>query len=517
MHALLAVLSLALPAVEDWTPLHAPSVCLRGSEAPLPPLLSSGSHLELVRGEIPGTAEDSGPLLPYSTFLQMVEEDARSRSARLEVQRFQNGALVRGDAATIAAARAVQAALDAAGRALDVDVSVRIAPSHSPTGGGAGDLGFQRRVRSGDTTFFGTRDMTTFVAGFDVEVADNSGSSTPVMGRAHHGIGLHLTVCRIDGGRRVHLQGVFDAAEIAETTAFDPGTPDLGVMQQPRVVFAQVAFAGTVDSAGKLSVVVNGAPLQNTQWTLEIQARTQPDPAPDAPLNASFVVFDLGFAAATSRGESAGLNALFYGQNGGSRETGLGSLPPSAIASLVESARAAGPRGARAPLYWSDRILIVPRSDAAALAEARALVRGIEAVRLQETQVELALGPVSAQLPVCAASPGRFVVGTERPLVVEYRLEVAPQVWMPSPIVETTFNGTAFDLTAQGDGVSAALWSATSGPIVELARETAQVGRLQTVTRRVNCAVARAEQDAPARIALSGTDVDVAVIRCRRP
>jgi hypothetical protein len=515
MNAFLLCLALAPSSAEDWTPLPAPSVCRAGLEVFVPPVLSSGSHLELARADAPAALEPATAALPYALFLQMVEDDARARGSRLEVQRFEGGALVRGDKAVVALANALSDQLEAAGRALDIDLAV----SMTPTKATSGALQFERRVRSGDTTFFGTRESLSFVAGFSVQVAAQSGQSEPVIGRAFHGRGLHLNACRVDGGARVFVRGFFDTAEIAEVPQFDPDTADLGVLQQPQVVWTQLEFSGVVDSSGTLSVSVNGANGTAGEWTITIQARTRADLASEgAALDASgFVVFDLAFASSTGFLARERPSAQLLGAKKTAANDFRGSaIPPSAIASLVEAARGPAPRGGRPPLYWSDRLLLVPRSDSAAVLEARSLLHGLESARLVESRVEVGFKNLSASLPLCASASSRFVSGSERPLLVEYRLEVAPEIWMPTPVVESVFDGACFEFAAGARAVDVALVTAESGPVTEVKRENAQIGRLQTVARVVRSGGTHVDPGSTGRIELSGTTDGVAQVRCER-
>jgi hypothetical protein len=517
MHALLLCIASALPSVEDWTPLPAPWLCRAGLEAWVPPVLSSGSHLELARAEARPASEAQTAPLSYATFLQIVEEDARAHGARLEVQRFEGGALIRGEKPAIAAARAIGESLEAAGRALDVDLVVVMKPLAA--GAKEPPLRFERRVRSGDTTFFGTRETLSFVAGFSVQVAAESGQSEPIIGRAHHGRGLHLSACRVAGGERVFVQGFLDVAEIAEVTEFDPDTADLGVLQQPRVVWTQAEFAGTTDAAGTLAVEVHGTGGAASEWTVEIQARTQKDEllADAAGDSGGFVVFDLAFSSAPALASNAGLAALFSGDKpAAASDSAVGSIPPSAIASLVEAARGPTPRGGRPSLYWSDRLLLVPRADASAVSEARSLVRRHQAARLAELRVDCKIGGLSATLPLCGSGRARFVSGSERPLLVEYRLEVAPQIWMPQPICESVFDGTCFELRPGAGSVDVVLSTATTNRVAEINRENAQIGRLQTLDRRRFFGGTRVGAGLSGKIELSGFETGQAVVRCER-
>jgi hypothetical protein len=516
MHAILSCLALALPSIEDWTPLPVPTLCRPALDAYLPPVLASGSHLELTRADTPAPNEVRGAPLAFATFLQVVEEDARAHGAKLEVQRFEGGALIRGEKPAIAAARAIGTSLEAAGRALEVDLVVVM---KSGTGDKDGaPLRFERRVRSGDTTFFGTRETLSFVAGFSVQVAAESGQSEPTIGRAHHGRGLHLCASRVAGGERVLLQGFLDVAHVAEVAEFDPDTADLGVLQQPRIAWTQAEFAGTTDAGGTLTIAVKGAAGGAADCTIEIQARTQKDEVIEAAAGDSggFVVFDLAFASASGPGAGQRPHVIGGERAASSAESAIGSLPPSAVASLVEAARGPAPRGGRPSLYWSDRLLLVPRADANAVSEARALVRGLEAARLAETRVECLLGPLSASLPLCGGAHARFVSGVERPLLTAYRLEVAPQIWMPQPISEAVFDGACFEFRPGTGAVDVLLSSASSERVTDVPRENAQIGRLQTLDRRRVAGGGSVEPGGVVKIVLAGLEAGQAVVRAER-
>jgi hypothetical protein len=439
------------------------------------------------------------------------------------MQRQAATALVRGDAAAVASARAIHDELDKAGRALDIELDVELLPLAQE--GGESTLTFHRRVRSGDTAFFGRRDARGYVAGFEVEVAAHSGSAEPLLGRALSGRGLHVLACRVAGGERVFLWGCLDLADLAEVADFDPGTADLGILQQPRIDSLQVVFAGVVDAAGKLEVEVRGARLSTRDWKLTLRARTTSDAQLDAAAgtngggagagSAGFAVVDMALLST----ELPELEACEPGTLLSARlrsrpiEVATAPLPPSAVAALVEAARGTGGRGVRSALYWSERVLLVPRSDPKALAEARAFVRAAESARIATGRIEVELEGAKASLPTCALVPARFVTGSERPLLVEYRLEVAPETWMPAPVVETAFDGVCFEITPEARGAAAAVWMSRSGPVVELAREGAQVGRLQLAARSLHTGALRVESGAPGTLALAGTAEAVATAR----
>jgi hypothetical protein len=536
MLALLACLPLpASGALDEWSALLPPALCRSAPESVQPAILASGSHLEAVHSDARFDTDAHQPALAFSSFLQIVEEDARLSGAHLELQRQGGGALVRGDAAAVERARALQAELDRAGQALDVELDVRIAPADSTaTAPAATDsattdslaqrpahgetaLAFHRRVRSGDLAFFGRRDARAYVSGFDVEVAAHSGAAEPTLGRATTGRGLHVLACRVEGGERVFVWGMLDIADLLQIEEFDPKTSDLGILQQPHVAWAQAVFAGVVDASTPLEVTIQGARTQTRGWKLEIRAKTTPDAVVDAAAgkNAGFAVIDMALLS-TELPQLVACEAGTLLRRGGRPrpiEVTTALLPPSAVATLVESARGPAGRSARAALYWSERVLLVPRSDATALSEARAFVRAAESARLAQGRIELDLDGAHASLPTCALAPARFATGTERPLLVEYRLEVAPEMWMPSPIVEPAFDGVCFEIAPESKSASAAVWMSTSGPVTDVGREGANVGRLQLAQRSLRSGALHAPSGSDTRLELSGGTDAVAVAR----
>jgi hypothetical protein len=494
-------------AAEDWTAISPPALCTPAARSAIPLPLLDGSHLKLTGAEAPLSGDGSYPVMPLATFQQMLEEDARVHGAKLELQRQTGACLVRGDAAAIAGARALAADLDRAAKALEIRLSVEL----SSKKGEAFERRFSvdsRRMRSGDTAFFGQRDVRAYVGGFDVEVAADSGSSEPVVGHALAGQCVHVRAARVDGGKRVFVWGVLDLAEIAEVKDFDPSTPDLGVVQQPSVHSAQVVFSGVVDASGTLTVDLAGTPLSSADWRLSIRAQTglDADLAADGASEASgWNAIDLSFLAGepmTLESADPGSN-LRAGPRANSAESNVSGLPPSALAAMVEASRGGNSGGSfssnkvRAPLFWSDRVLFVPRADAAANREARALVRGLESARLATGTVTLTSGKTTAKLPVCAGLTARVLVGVERPYLVDYRLEVAPQIWMPAPTIENAFDGVCLEIAAEARALECSLWVATSEPVVELEREAAQVGRLQLLSRSLRSASSRVDASAP--------------------
>src|SRR5262249_45598288 len=155
--------------------------------------------------------------------------------------------LARGDPAALELARQRIAELDRAAETLAIDLEVDLAGTSKSDAAGAAAAAPEhwtqkRRVLSGDEAFFGERQATGFLMSFDVEVAADSGIASPVLGTASYGRTVHVRAARVDGGKRVRLEGLLDLSELASLDRFDPETPDLGVIQEPSLDFVQIAF-----------------------------------------------------------------------------------------------------------------------------------------------------------------------------------------------------------------------------------------------------------------------------------
>jgi hypothetical protein len=375
-------------------------------------------------------------------------------------------------------------------------------------------------VFSGDETFFGERQTTGFVMSFDVEVAADSGIASPVLGCAAYGHTLHLRASRVDGGRRVHLQGLLDLSELSALERFDPETPDLGVIQEPALDFVQIAFAGVVDSGGTLEVRVAGASLARPDWKLSVKAIARPDDA--AAKDAFLDVLDM----ACLSGDTASLPAALPGAELDRLAAFLPpprapiSIPPAAIAAALD-ARAGEGSAPRPATWWGDDVLILRRADVEARAEARSLVAAGEAARLSSCRIEARQGGLSASFPVCAGSPARLLAGRERTALVGYRVEIAPQTWMAAPDVRKSFDGLALDAQVLPGGAECSLWLSKSAPPVVVPRTDAQLGKLQVLSRslrteRVRIRAGEPEREASGRSA-QGASADAVLLRCLAP
>ena len=506
----------AAPIAADWVALPTPSLCEPRMTGSHPGPLSSGSHVLTRNDGLPLPGSQPGARLPVATVLKLVEDEARAKGARVEFFRSASSLLARGEPAAIEAARARIAEIDRAAETLAIDLEVEL--SGSATGDAAPErFAAKARVGSGEEAFVGLREATPFVMSYDVEVAADSGIAAPVLGTAAHGRTVHLRAARIDGGRRIHVEGLLDLADLAALDAFDPDTPDLGSLHEPKIDLVQVAFAGVIDSGGALEVDVAGAPLALPAWKLSVRATTRPD---EGGKDDAFDVIDVAFLA----GESAALpNAgpgaeldrqAFFVQP---RRTVI-PIPPSSIAATLEL-RAGDGGGPRSTPAWCDDLLILPRSDAAGRAEARALIAAGERARISTVRVEARRGALVARFPACAGSPARLLAGRERTALVGYRAEIAPQTWMPAPAVERSFDGVSLSIEVQSGGAECATWISGSAGEQVVERQDAQLGRLQVLRRslRAERAVLRAgEAERALASGRSGSD-DALLVKIAAP
>lgn len=469
----------------DWTAIDLPAACIPAARAPLCAVLADGSHLRAA--ELPQETGETTPLLPFATFAQMLEEDLKSRGLALEMSRSSGALLARGDDAALARAKEFGREVDAALGALEIQLEVTITAADASTPART----LRRTVRSGELVFLGTRAVQDYVASFDVEVAADSGSSEPVVGQTQSGVGLHVRASRVAQGSRVHVWALFDGAEVEALTAFDPGTNDLGVLQQPRVPLVQLAFSGFVTGDAALAARVRSTSPVARDFVVEIRARTRPDGemAGWVPLDLAFVGGAPPPLAACTPGSGLARQARFT-----TTDVAPGALPPSAVASALQGSRSKlGTKSA--PPFWTETLLFVPRAEAASLAEALSLVRAAEALRSDAGTLVVESGGLRAELPSTSAAPARLLCGVQTAYLVDYRLELAPQIWMPAPLVETAFDGLCLEGWVAAGTFTCSAWLAESGPVRDVPRDEAQVGRMQALSRSLHSTAGRVTSD----------------------
>ncbi len=503
LHILIAAATL-LQAPSDWSLLPTPRLCELPPPSRDPAPLHGGAHLELEGAFRPRSAEPRTAALPPAVFLQILEEHLRARGLRLDLRAQSGSALARGDAAALDAARALVRELDQSAAALDVALEVTVKTAGRP------DAVFRRRARSGEEVFFGAREVRSFVAGFDVQVAQDAGQAEPRVGSALSGLSLHVRPTRLGGGARVHLDVLFDAAAVARVERFDPGTPDLGTIDQPEVRSAQIACAGSVESGQALEIALQGAGPGDGATLVSIRAATNPDAAgPDS----TWTVLDLAFLGARPRA----LLPLDPGTRlegpAAAEEPAAPMLAPAAAAALLDADRSpSDTRGGRTVMYWTDTLLVLPRADTARVQNARSLLRAVEDARGATAFATVESGALRARFPISPGRPARLLAGTERPYVVDYALEVAPQIWMPYPIVERAFDGLSVELRPGSGEAACAVWRSTTAAVATAELDAAQMGRLQLLERAQRTGAGGVRPGAEPAVLLEGPEpVSVAI------
>jgi len=473
MHVLLIASTLC--AAPEWTLLALP----RGTRATSLPaaedVLLDAAHLDVDGGFRPAALEVLDPSIPPPTFQQMLDEALRLRGMKLETRPQAGVLLVRGDPPALELARALVTDLDRQLDAFEIDLEVVVRRAKEP------EMTWRRRVRAGVDVFFGSREVRPFVATFDVQVAQDAGQAEPRLGAALSGTGLHVRATRLAGGTRVFLDGVLDAAAIAEVVTFDPGTPDLGVFDQPRITSTQIAFAGAIESGGALRVDFTHAGAGGGEFELAVKATARPD-APGT--GDGWTLLDLGFVQSAARPLLPVDPGAFLPS--GSSETGANGaiLPPATLAAILEGERGGSDgRASRSSVLWGGTWIAFPRADAARIETARALVRALEEARSVSVRAELTCGTLVASFPVAVGRGARLVAGTERPYLLDYALEVAPQIWMPSPRVERAFDGIAADVVFEDGRLRIDAWRAATPEVANVSHEAAQMGRLELPRR----------------------------------
>ncbi len=101
-------------------------------------------------------------------------------------------------------------------------------------------------------------------------------------------------------------------------------------------------------------------------------------------------------------------------------------------------------------------------------------------------------------------------------MLVGYRVEIAPQTWMPAPDVQKTFDGLALDAQVFPGGTECSSWIAKSEPTTVVARKDAQLGKLQVLSRSLRTQHARISAGEPER-AEPGAAADSLILRCLAP
>jgi len=492
------------PLQDTWTALPLPELCQELRPAAQLPRLDGAGHLNL-EGAEPGDRRGTRALLGAADLGSLLQNAAGAAGQSLELFPYSPPLLVRGDSADLEWVRGSLAALEAAGRRQRVRFSAWLLPAPGADLPREGE-GLPPNARSwstsawaGEQVSFGKRTSRELVSGYDVEVSSDAGVAVPRMGRVHAGKTLHLAASRVEGGARYHLRGRLDLAELVEVQRFDPGTPDLGIVEEPVVRSVTVDFSGVAPSGELLRVELEGAPLEQPDWTLWVRCDTTTEPTGPTPSGTPAGHDWRAIDVTLLSGRGAHLPYLAPGA-GLEGQAGLDAMTPavaSISASGVLSAVLAGSRTGRssslrgsatqAPLQVCEGLILVAAEGAeGGLAQRVAtFVRNVSAPRLGTSEVELKSGGFRARFPVAEGESARLVAGEERSLLVDYQAEIAPSTWMPAPRVETLFDGLAWQGRREGTRVPCAAWiSRTTGVEVRDRTETG-VGAVQLPLREL--------------------------------
>lgn len=485
-----------------WHSLELPSLC----QAPDPignlaPLLG-GRHLFVHGSDAPPRSTEAVGVLPLPSLLSILDEEARRLGSSLEIQPGGPPILARGSGAEVEGVQALLRTLDQAGAARTIELTAWVlekAPAGAVLDAATTDLVTQgtdpwarATTLSGERRALGRRRRTSFLSGYEVQVTSSSGVADPRVGRVLHGTTLHVRACRTQSRPGVHLEAFFDAARLLEVLEFEPETPDLDLIQQPRVRSTQVAFSGFVEPGGSLVVRIEG-PGDGDDLNLLLRAAT-----PDRMPSEGWRVADL--ALIESRREvielpTAGLWAEDLAP-AGSPPMISEALSASSLTQRAQVAAARADDGSRDQralrLQWAPGLLFGPREATVAWAEVDAMVAAAEGPRLRTRAVEVQAQGARIRFPLSGGFGGRASICEERTWLVDYDVQVAPEVWMPGPDVEHTLDGWMVRGHLEGNGLRTQGWCAHTDGAATVERAQLRLGRLQLPSRSFDAGGARA-------------------------
>jgi len=489
MTLLLALLPLAI-GPQEWTALPLPEPARPRTRLAVEIPAAGGSHLHFDEWQIESPAASDSEI-PANMVVQWLQEEARRRGSQLSVAPSTPPLLISGTPEDLVWARSLLDGLDAIGQQLEVEIEAWLVPAQIAADPGPAALSSLENVRhwsssthSGEAVLFGAPGRRAFVAGYDVEVATDSGVAAPVIGQVEVGEQLYMRAHRVNAGHAVQIFGTLDLAELERVETFDPGTPDLGDTEQPVVDFARVSFSGRIGRDDSLRVSISGSDVQGGDWTLFVRARTRVEfydmnipPVGYRVLDLALIASDPVALPPIDAGTSLARFARLPELRGAS-----GSAPPSGVLAMLGRDRRREVE--RPAVQWTDRLLLVHMADPARHKQLSGLVDQLEAVRAPTTTVRVEQGSLAVEFPVAAGVPARVLVGTERTLLVGYDAEIASNTWMPAPHSAVIFDGLAWQGRLQGRALAGECFRSTTDAIHVRDRSAASMGSLQLPERR---------------------------------
>lgn len=506
LHATL-LLALAVPQTSGWQVLPSGSWGA-GPPASTLPLLERGTHVSL--GD--RTARELEELEPLGAarLLGLLDDAVREAGIEVELQPLAPPLLARGEPRALTWLREEALGLEAAVARRNVHYEAFLLPGlvslegARSRGADPSTSHWEATASSGQALSLGTREQRAFLADYQVNVATDSGVAEPVVGVASSGRTLHVQGSRCADGTRVHLRAWLDLCELEDIEVFETDSPDLGRIEEPRLRSVSLAFSGVVSPGEALVVELEGTPLSSAAWTLYLFAESAPEP-PELGEH-GWRALDLDLFTRRSWALPS------FGADGGAEHEARlpalrGAFEPSTAGGLMAAVEPRG-RGSRsgagetrAPRFVGEHVFLTPARGAGVTHSAlRELLEALEGARLVMERIELEHGPLRARFPLAHGEPARLIVGEERTLLVDYSAEIAPNTWMPQPIVRRSFDGLAWQGRLLDRVVDARALETRTRELHRQDRRAASLGAMQVTRRDQRLGAGRATLQSPARL-----------------
>jgi hypothetical protein len=268
---------------------------------------------------------------------------------------------------------------------------------------------------------------------------------------------------------------LIDWSELLGSDTFDLDAPDLGVVQQPHVATAQVAFSALARPGEAVALRITNPLHEEARLGLSLRLDDLDalDVGGERPTTESLRLRDLRFLGMSSptlprmelgadlQFQSAGLEPVFRGV--GARALTAQKQRPSSTYTSTHALLELDPSGERDELGE--------------------LIEAYESARLRSGTLQLECGGFEFVVPTTAFCPTRVSVGTRAPRVVDYSSQIATEAWIPMPRVEILFEGLVVDAEHVGSELHCGALEVTSSTPREVDRYDAGLGRLQLVDR----------------------------------
>lgn len=480
----------------SWRALSLPGLCRAAPRVLSTPRLVQGTHLIVAGPDLDGgeaLAPEARIAVPM--FAAWLGEEARRQGWSLQVHPTSPPLLVRGPTPSLDGAAGLCAELERASRALEIELACWLvrgpdtsAPgAAAPGSAAAGSTPWARaRVLSGEEVLLGERASRSYVHGYSVEVAADSGVAAPMIGRALSGEVVHLRAMRVRGGAAVHVEGLLDLARLASVETFEISATDLGSVEQPRLETLQVAFAGTVENEKSLRIAWKGiAGLGDlAEGSLWIVPRCERDP--EGTEAGRWRVLDTALLEAAPWELPL---AVPGAQLDASADPGVdeGDWTAFSSAQLVKEAEAQKTSSTRGrPAFVGGRgVVLGPRQDADGWAAILDLVGAFERLRTTGGEITVRQGAAEVRFSAAHGVRWRVLCGQETSAVVDFDVEIAPETWMPGPRVERRIDGFFAQGRLVADGASYSAWSTATTDARVVERDRLPLGRLELSRRTV--------------------------------